>query len=329
LNIPSSANRAFTLLIAFCLIFTTASTLAQEAYITGIVLDSNRNPLQDVNISTGTSGTVTDSTGYYLLNITSDQKTTITFSHIGHKNVVIEDLILKSNETFVFNPTMNTNTVQIDGVEGSPTGDKTVEGITTISAEVAQNIPGANAGVENILKLLPGVSFNNELSTQYNVRGGNFDENLVYINGIEVYRPFLVRSAQQEGLSIVNADMVGDISFSAGGFQAKYGDKLSSVLAIEYINPIERSLKINASLLGGGVTLQTTSESRKWTSISSVRYRNNSLLVNRLETNNNFNPSFWDVQTFVTRRFSEKFKMNFLGVFSLNQYEKRTPHPPD
>jgi len=321
LNIPSSANRAFTLLIAFCLIFTTASTLAQEAYITGIVLDSNQNPLQDVNISAGTSGTVTDSTGYYLLNITSDQKTTITFSHIGHKDVVIEDLILKSNETFVFNPTMNTNTVQIDGVEVSPTGDKTVEGITTISAEVAQNIPGANAGVENILKLLPGVSFNNELSTQYNVRGGNFDENLVYINGIEVYRPFLVRSAQQEGLSIVNADMVGDISFSAGGFQAKYGDKLSSVLAIEYINPIERSLKINASLLGGGVTLQTTSESRKWTSISSVRYRNNSLLVNRLETNTNFNPSFWDVQTFVTRRFSEKFKMNFLGVFSLNQYE--------
>ncbi len=204
--------------------------MGQTATITGVVFDVQNNPLSNVNISSTSEGTFSDSDGFYALQLTADTETKITFSHIGHKEVILENLILNTNETYEFNPVMRTDAIQIDGVTVTPTGEKSVEGIITIPREVVRQIPGANAGVENILKLLPSVSSNNELSTQYSVRGGNYDENLVYVNEIEVYRPFLIRSAQQEGLSFINSDLIQNIKFSAGGFQAKYGDKLSSVL---------------------------------------------------------------------------------------------------
>ena len=158
-----------------------------------MVLNEQEQPIYNVNISSNREGTFTDNTGFYLLEVLADTEISITFSHLGHKNIVLENLILTTNETFEFNPVMKTNVQQIDGVEVTATGEKSTEGITTISAELVRKIPGANAGVENVLKLLPGVSSNNELSTQYSVRGGNYDENLVYINDIEVYRPFLIR----------------------------------------------------------------------------------------------------------------------------------------
>ena len=292
----------------------------QKASITGVVLGVNDEPLSNVNITTKGNGTYTDSTGFYLLEVIADKEITIVFTHLGHKNVVLEDLILTTNETFEFNPVMKTDVIQVDGVEVTATGEKSVEGITTISAQLVRKIPGANAGVENVLKLLPGVSSNNELSTQYFVRGGNYDENLVYINGIEVYRPFLVRSGQQEGLSFVNSDMVQNLEFSAGGFQAQYGDRLSSVLDITYKTPSEFGLNIEASFLGAGLTLETNSKNKKFTSISGLRYRDNSLLVNSQQTNTNFTPAFADLQTYLTYHFSGKFSLNFLGNLSLNDY---------
>jgi hypothetical protein len=246
---------------------------------------------------------------------------TVTFSHLGHKNVILENLILTTNETFEFNPVMKTDIIQVDGVEVTATGEKSTEGITSISAQLVRKIPGANAGVENVLKLLPGVSSNNELSTQYFVRGGNYDENLVYINGIEVYRPFLVRSGQQEGLSFVNSDMVQNLEFSSGGFQAHYGDKLSSVLDITYKNPSEFALNVDASFLGGGITLETISKNRNFSSVTGVRYRDNSLLVNSQQTNTNFTPAFADVQTYLTYHFSGNFNLSFLGNLSINEYK--------
>ena len=182
-------------------------------------------------------------------------------------------------------------------------------------------IPGANQGIENILMTLPGINNNNELSTQYNVRGGNFDENLVYVNGIEVYRPFLVRSGQQEGLSFVNPNLVQDIHFSAGGFQAKYGDKLSSVLDITYRTPIDFGARIDVNLLGGSITTETVSKDSKFSAITGLRYRNNSLLVKSKETETNFNPTFADAQSYLTYRFSEKFHLSFLGNFAINDYQ--------
>ena len=223
---------------------------AQTATITGVVIDENSQPLSQVNITSTTSGTVTDIDGFYTLKIVAEKENDITFSYVGYKNVVLEGLLLNTNETYIFNPILNTNITQIDGVTVLATGEKTVDGIATISPNMIRQIPGANAGVENILKLLPGVSSNNELSTQYSVRGGNYDENLVYVNEIEVYRPFLIRSAQQEGLSFVNSALVQKVEFSSGGFQAKYGDKLSSVLDITYKNPTAFGAELDLSLLG-------------------------------------------------------------------------------
>ncbi len=294
---------------------------AQTATITGVVLNELNEPLPNVNVSTGNTGTFSDINGFYVLQIIADTKTTITFSHLGHKDVVLNNLILTTNETYELNPVMKTDAIQVDGVTVMPTGKKSVEGITTISREVIRKIPGANAGVENVLKLLPGVSSNNELSTQYSVRGGNYDENLVYVNEIEVYRPFLIRSAQQEGLSFVNSDLVQNVKFSAGGFQAKYGDKLSSVLDITYKNPVAFGAQADISFLGASSAVETLSKNKKFTSISGIRYRNNSLLVKSQQTITNFNPTFFDVQSYSTYRFTEKFHLSFLGNISINDYK--------
>ncbi|MGB5357120.1 MAG: TonB-dependent receptor plug domain-containing protein [Eudoraea sp.] len=306
-------------------LFTYSSSLwAQKATITGVVLNEQEQPIYNVNISSNREGTFTDITGFYLLEVLADTEISITFSHLGHKNIVLENLILTTNETFEFNPVMKTKVQQIDGVEVTATGEKSTEGITTISAELVRKIPGANAGVENVLKLLPGVSSNNELSTQYSVRGGNYDENLVYINDIEVYRPFLIRSGQQEGLSFVNSHMVQNIEFSSGGFQAIYGDKLSSVLDITYKRPAEFALNIDASFLGASVTAETISKNKSFTSVTGARYRNNSLLLNSQDTNASFTPIFADLQTYLTYQFNSKFNLSFLGNISLNDY-KNTP----
>lgn len=308
-------------LIAIFLMLPCFLAQGQTATIAGTILDENNVPIPNVNITSKNQGTASNATGYYILQLTSDTKNTITFSHLGHKKVILENLILSTNETFEFNPVMKIDAIQVAGVDVSPTGKKNVAGITTVAPEIVRKIPSANAGVENILKLLPGVSFNNELSTQYNVRGGNFDENLVYVNGIEVYRPFLVRSAQQEGLSFVNSHMIRGLEFSSGGFQAKYGDKLSSVLDITYKNPTDFGLRLEGSLLGAAITLETVSKNKKLSSITGVRYRNNSLLVKSQETQTNLTPKFLDVQSYFTYRFSKKFHLNFLGTYSINDYE--------
>ncbi len=296
------------------------NSLAQTATITGIVLDEDNTPLSDVNITAGTFGTATDLNGFYVLTLIADTETRVIYSHLGHKDLILEGLLLTSNETFELSPVLKTDVVQVSGVTVTPRGRKEVTGVTSISPEQLLKIPGANAGVENILKLLPGVSSNNELSTQYSVRGGNFDENLVYVNEIEVYRPFLIRSAQQEGLSFVNSNMVQDVKFSPGGFQAKFGDKLSSVLDITYKTPATFSLQGDFSFLGASATLETRSKNKKLSSITGIRYRNNALLVNSQQTQSNFNPAFTDVQNYFTYRFSNKFNLSFLGNLSVNDY---------
>lgn len=294
--------------------------IAQNATITGIVLDEDNKPLADVNISAGTIGTTTNTNGFYNLQIVAEIENTIVFSHIGHEKVILENLILTTNETFEFNPILKSDAIQIDGITVSATGEKTIINILNISPENIRKIPGANAGVETILKLLPGVSANNELSTQYSVRGGNYDENLVYVNEIEVYRPFLIRSAQQEGLSFVNSDLVQEVKFSAGGFQAKYGDKMASVLDITYKNPSQFAIRADFSFLGGSGSVETVSKNKKLSTISGIRYRNNSLLVNSQQTQSNFNPAFTDIQSYTTYRFSNKFHLSFLGNIGVNDY---------
>ncbi|MCJ7465116.1 MAG: TonB-dependent receptor [Maribacter sp.] len=314
-----TATHAKRLLCVYLILSALVSS-AQKATITGVVLDESNEPLSNVNVVVTGKGTFTDPNGFYLLQITADQATDVIFSHLGYKNVILQNLVLTTNETYEFNPVLRNDAIQIDGVTVTPTGEKSVTGILSVSPRLLRTIPGANAGVENILKLLPGVASNNELSTQYAVRGGNYDENLVYINEIEVYRPFLIRAAQQEGLSFVNSNLVQDVKFSAGGYQAKYGDKLSSVLDITYKMPNAFGIQADLSLLGASTAVETVSKDSKFTSISGFRYRNNALLVNSQQTKSNFNPVFLDVQSYLSFHFSKKFQVGFLGTISSNAY---------
>ncbi|WP_142785665.1 TonB-dependent receptor plug domain-containing protein [Changchengzhania lutea] len=313
--------KAKFLLPTCCLILFTFLSYAQIATVKGVVLDENNLPISGVNIKTNTNkGTTTNKNGFYTIQITSNQDITLEFSHISYKKIKTS-FNLKKGESYEFNPVMLTTVEQIATITISGRRQKEVEGIITLKPETIRKIPGANAGVENLLLTLPGVSNNNELSTQYSVRGGNYDENLVYVNGIEVYRPFLVRSGQQEGLSFVNTDLVQNVDFSAGGFQAKYGDKLSSVLDITYKNPYQFEVNADLSLLGGSLSVENISRDSKFTSIVGLRYRDNSLLVDAKETETNFKPSFADAQTYLTYRFSDKFHLSFLGNAAINTYD--------
>lgn len=302
------------------LCFFTVLSFAQTARVKGIVLDENNQPVDGVNVTFQENKTITNANGFYTLTIPSNVKSNVKFSHISLKAAVVS-LELKPNEDYEFNIILKSNVEQIGEVIITNNSRKRVEGITTISPKAVRLIPGANAGVENILKTLPGVYSNNELSTQYAVRGGNYDENLVYVNEIEVYRPFLVRSGQQEGLSFTNTDLVQNIDFSAGGFQAKYGDKLSSVLDITYRRPTKFGASLEASFLGASLAVETSSKNQQWTSITGFRYRDNALLVKSQETETNFKPRFLDIQSYITFTPNIKWQYSFLGNISQNKYD--------
>ena len=294
--------------------------IGQTATIKGVILNVQYQPIQGANVTSGLNGTITNLNGFYSLKIPSNIDVGIKISHLNYK-FIEATFNLKNGETLEFNPVLNDSYEQIETVVIKGSKRKDLEGVTTISPQIIRSIKGAQPGVENLLKTLPGVNITNELSTQYSVRGGNFDENLVYVNEIEVYRPFLVRSGQQEGLSFVNTAMVQNLDFSAGGFQAKYGDKLSSVLDITYRTPIDFRVQADINLLGGSITTETVSKNSKFSAITGLRYRDNSFLVNSKETDTNFNPIFADAQTYFTYRFSDKFHLSFLGNLAINHYQ--------
>ncbi len=308
-------------LLLFIALFSFSHFLvAQSAIVRGVILNEANEPIENVNIVSEAETAQSNKNGFFEINIPGNKNTTIIFSHLSHKNIEVS-LKLNDGEDYEFNPVMTVNIQQIGEVVINVKKRKEVEGIQTISPKQIRLMPGANAGVENILKSLPGVNSNNELSTQYAVRGGNYDENLVYVNEIEVYRPFLIRSGQQEGLSFINSNLIQNVDFSAGGFQAKYGDKLSSMLDITYKKPIAFGVGLDLSLMGGSATVETVSGSGKFSSISGIRFRDNSLLVNSKETETNFKPVFADFQTYLTYKFSSKLQLNFLGNISINKYD--------
>ena len=291
----------------------------KSSIIKGFVKDSDNNSIENVSVKFGSTGTTTNSSGFYQIRIPLNTNISLEFSHVGFKSLT-KEFFTKKRNIIRFSPVLILeNEVLEEVVIKNETKD--AQGITTFKAKDIERIPGANSGIETLLMTMPGVSNNNELSTQYNVRGGNFDENLVYVNGIEIYRPFLVRSGQQEGLSFVNSTMVQNINFSAGGFQAKYGDKLSSVLDITYRKPTEFSATVKASLLGSSITVEDVFLDNALTAIVGVRYRDNSLFVNSKQIETNFKPRFTDIQTFLTYKKNEKLSLNFLGNFSLNTYD--------
>lgn len=305
-------------ILLFLLLIPSFLMAQKTTILRGTIKNNQKEPIENVSIKFNKTGTTSDENGNYSIRIPLDEKVTIVFSHVAYRS--ISKVITAKNRSVIrFSPKMILKTENLKEVVVKDSR-KEASGLESIDIKTVLNTVGPNAGVENTLMTLPGVNNNNELSTQYNVRGGNFDENLVYVNGIEIYRPFLVRSGQQEGLSFINSNMVQNINFSAGGFQAKYGDKLSSVLDITYRKPKETATTVDASLLGGSVTFEGNFLNEKLSTITGIRYRDNSLFVNSKQIETNFRPRFTDVQTYLSYEFSEKFNLNFLGNFSLNNY---------
>ncbi|KAB1155135.1 TonB-dependent receptor [Tenacibaculum aiptasiae] len=300
------------------LLFPSLVFAQKTVIVKGKITNKYNIPIEGVAISYLSKGTTTKADGTYHFTIPMRKTVAVTFSHVSYKSVV-KKFTSRGRKVFNYSPTLNFKSQELEEVVIKNL-KKEAQGITKIEAKKATTILGANAGVENILMTLPGVSNNNELSTQYNVRGGNFDENLVYVNGIEVYRPFLIRSGQQEGLSFINPHLVQNINFSAGGFQAKYGDRLSSVLDITYRKPKDFAAKLDLSLLGGSFSIEDTFLNNKLSAIVGVRYRDNSLFVNSKQVEVNFRPRFTDVQTFLSYKATDKLTLNLLSNFSLNDY---------
>ena len=240
------------LIFLFCgLIF--GSSAAQQAVVRGIITNKNQVPIENATVVSGSSGTTSNANGFYSLHVQSNKDIQVIFQHIGYQNSIVK-LQVESGEIYELNPVVNESEEQIAEVVIQANKRRVIKGMTALTPETIRSISGANAGVENLLVSLPGVNSNNELSTQYAVRGGNYDENLVYVNEIEVYRPQLIRSGQQEGLSFLNPDMIQQVQFSAGGFEASYGDKLSSVLDIKYKSSSENQTLLSLSRLGGNLS---------------------------------------------------------------------------
>ncbi|RLD41702.1 MAG: TonB-dependent receptor [Bacteroidetes bacterium] len=309
----------FLFLLLFPLIM-----MGQTAQVEGIVTDENNKTVEWANVAVmgEKGGTTTNENGHFSLAIPAEKEITLVISFIGFSDRHIR-LNLKEGEHKVLKTRLVSMSTELPGFEVKDEQLRT-ESMVRLNPKVATVTPTITGGVEDIIKTLPGVSSNNELSSQYSVRGGNFDENLVYVNDIEIYRPFLVNSGQQEGLSFVNSSLVSSILFSAGGFGAQYGDKMSSVLDVKYMKPAEFGGSFSISLLGAELSLGGTSKDDKFTYLLGGRYKTNNYILNNMDTQGEYKTNFFDFQSQLTWEFNPKWDLSFLGYYSRNQY-KVTP----
>ena len=294
---------------------------AQEtAFVTGRITDENQMPIFLANVAIpGTPhGAVTDEEGNFKLEIPANEELTLSISYLGFQQITI-NLRLQPGQTQEINQVLTETVQNLNEVIIREQHERATT-INRIDIKTLDMLPNISGNLETILYTLPGVSSRNELSSQYSVRGGNFDENLVYVNLIEIHRPFLVRSGQQEGLSFINPDMVSSIKFSAGGFDALYGDKMSSVLDITYRRPVKFGGSASISLLGGSLQLEGASRNRRFTHISGFRYKTSQYLLNSLEIKGEYNPNFYDFQTLLTYKLAPEWEISFLGNIAFNRY---------
>ena len=308
--------------ILFIILFLLLQISSIGQTIEGKITDFKLNPLAAVNISIidQSGGLISDNDGFYKVNIKANRSYVIAFSFIGYETEKIRVPMLKKGQKYTLNISLEESNTLLDDiiVKDQKSRKNNLSRIKTKHVEV---IPGSGGGIESVLKTLPGVSSANELSSQYSVRGGNFDENLVYVNGIEVYRPFLIHSGQQEGLSFVNTDLVGSILFSAGGFSAKYGDKMSSVLDIKYKQPKKIASSLSLSLLGGSAHLEGISKNRRLSYLLGFRHKSNQYLLSSLDTEAEYVPRFSDLQTYLNYKINTNWDISLLTNISKNQYQ--------
>ena len=289
-----------------------------QSFIKGHVSDSSGGDLPGVSIFTADqlNATISMENGDYRLKIPSDKKLTVYYS-FAQKRVSREVGPLIPGETITLNILIKTS-VELTEVVKIQQVNRDLMAIT-IEAKKFDRFPSVNPSIESFLKFI-GASGGNELSSGYNVRGGNYDENLVYINDIEVYRPFLVRAGQQEGLSIINPDMVDRLVFSTGGFEARYGDKLSSVLDINYKIPRKFETVVRSSLLGTSITLANQSKNKRFTFLLGGRYRSNKLIFNSLDVSGDYKPLNVDFQSLVRYRINTVLNVSWLSNIAYNKF---------
>jgi len=306
------------IILTVALLSVTVCTFAQKFTLKGKVVDENRLPIELASVSCAEQGkmTMTNLKGEFSITLNSADSVVVKFSMVGYN---------ARKRTF-HNP-KGQQTVEVSLPSMEALGEVVVtekRRQTTATQQLdLKELKGAPSttgnGVEELIQQQAGVSTHNELSSQYNVRGGSFDENAVYINGIEVYRPLLIRSGQQEGLSVINSDMVEKVAFSTGGFEARYGDKMSSALDITYKQPKKTEATLSASLLGASAYVGMAG--KKWSMSHGLRYKTNKNLVGTLDTKGEYTPTFLDYQTYITYRPDSAWSIDLIGNINENHYK--------
>ena len=310
--------KVFSILI-FTFFFLTVAAQKKTASISGHVIDANENPIAKVTVVLlgKTTGAITNDSGFFSIKVPAAKTIALIFSAIGftetQKNFYLSE---GENENITIHLLHDGKTLETVTIQDNR--DRKELGLTKINPKNALVLPSTVGGIEGLIKILVGS--NNELTSQYSVRGGNYDENLIYINDFEIFRPYLVRSGQQEGLSFINPEMARNVSFYNGGFQTKYGDKMSSVLDIQYKKPKTFGGSAYASFLEQGMHLEGSSKKNKITYLVGIRNKSNRNLLSSQETTGSYIPSATDIQAFITYKLSEKWQLELLGNYSKTSF---------
>ena len=307
----------FTLL-SLLLVF---SSLAQKksAWVSGRIIDENEKPLNGVSVIIlgKTTGLSSNDSGRFRIKVPAGKAFALVFSHTGFADVQ-KNFYLSDDEEEKISIVMERGGKTLTTIVVSENKERTEAGLTKINPKNALTLPSTTGGIEAMIKTLVGS--NNELTSQYSVRGGNYDENLIYINDFEIFRPYLVRSGQQEGLSFINPELARNVNFYTGGFQAKYGDKMSSVLDIQYKKPTSFGGSAYVSLLEQGLHLEGAARKGRLSYLVGIRNRSNKNLLKSQETLGAYIPSSSDVQASLAYKLSEKVQLEFLGTYSVTKF---------
>jgi hypothetical protein len=311
--------RPIFLLFSLHLLALAAFSQKKSAFVSGKVVDENENPMAGVSVVVlgKTNGITTSDSGTFRMRVPADKAFALVLSFMGYKTEQRNFLLNEGEEEQVV-IRMERGSKELDVVVVTDQRQRREAGLVVINPKNAINIPTPGGGIESLIKVIVGS--NNELTSQYNVRGGNYDENLIYVNDFEVFRPYLVRSGQQEGLSFINPELAKNVNFYNGGFQAKYGDKMSSVLDIQYKKPRSFGGSAYISLLEQGLHLEGSSRNNRFSFLAGIRNRSNRNLLSSQETQGNYVPSSADFQALLTYQLNAKNSIELLGNISQTKF---------
>lgn len=309
----------FIILLASLLFSVALFSQKKSAILSGRVIDEDDKPLSKVSVIIlgRQSGTISSDSGTFVLRAPAEKAFAVIFSYTGYKTQQ-KNFLLSENEREFIIVKLDHARGELESVTVTDQRERAEAGLITINPKNAINIPSPTGGIESLIKVFVGS--NNELTSQYSVRGGNYDENLIYVNDFEVFRPYLVRSGQQEGLSFINPELARNVNFYNGGFQARYGDKMSSVLDIQYRRPRKFAGSAYAGLLEQGFHLEGVSKNNKFTFLTGVRNRSNRNLLSSQQTKGNYIPSSSDIQALLTYQFNDRSSLELLVNFSRTKF---------